>query len=86
MKQEDQDSEIVLGAVPVPASLSQPSRSDAPVIAAVVCGTKLCRDGQPHDDDALVEFRDERGRVTGGSVACSRCGSTAMGRDLMELP
>lgn len=51
-----------------------------------VCGTKLCRDGQPHDDLAEVVFRDERGRIAGGSVACSRCGSSAMSRDLLRLP
>ena len=55
-------------------------------ITARVCGTKLCRDGQPHDDKGFVKFRDERGRVVGGSVACSRCGVSAMDRDLLEAP
>jgi hypothetical protein len=52
-----------------------------------VCGTKLCRDGKPHDDLDFKYFVDEdTGRFTGGSVCCSRCGSTAMDRDLLELP
>ncbi len=55
-------------------------------ITAHVCGTKLCRDGQPHDDLREVVIRDNAGRIVGGSVACSRCGVSAMARDLMRLP
>ena len=55
-------------------------------ITVQVCGTKLCRDGQPHDDLADVVIRDENGRIVGGSVACSRCGQSAMARDLLRLP
>lgn len=51
-----------------------------------VCGTKLCRDGKPHDDISLVRIRDENGKMIGGTVACSRCGQTAMARDLLRLP
>lgn len=56
------------------------------VITLHVCGAKLCHDGEPHDDKATVKVCDENGRVVGGSVACSRCGSTAMSRDLLVLP
>lgn len=51
-----------------------------------VCGTTLCTDGQPHDDLATAILRDEHGRAVGGSVACSRCGSTVIDRDLLRLP
>lgn len=57
-----------------------------PTITMHVCGTRLCHDGQPHDDLKQVIIRDEHGRAVGGSVACSRCGSTAMSRDLLRLP
>lgn len=63
------------------------SQPESPkLVTAIVCGTKLCRDGQPHDDLEMVTIRDEQGRAVGGSVACSRCGSTAMARDLLRLP
>jgi len=55
-------------------------------IVVQVCGTRLCTDGQPHDDDGEVVIRNEQGRVTGASVACSRCGGSAMARDLLRLP
>ena len=57
-----------------------------PNLTLHVCGTKLCRDGQPHDDKAHVTIRDSDGRAVGGSVACSRCGVSSMARDLLELP
>lgn len=53
----------------------------APVITIHVCGgkqAKRCRvDGGEHDMSKVVRFRD------GGSVACSKCGVTAMQIDLM---
>lgn len=55
-------------------------------IVTTVCGTKLCRDGKPHDDKAIVKLYDDNGRVSGVSVACSRCGSAAIDRDLLEAP
>uniref|UniRef100_A0A6M3LCL4 Uncharacterized protein n=1 Tax=viral metagenome TaxID=1070528 RepID=A0A6M3LCL4_9ZZZZ len=57
--------------------------ADKQEITVMVCGTKLCKDGKPHDDDSLVDFRDENGRVTWASVACSRCGLTVMDRCLL---
>lgn len=55
-------------------------------IVVHVCGLKLCRDGKPHDDDKTVILRDSQGREIGMSVACSRCGSSAMERDLLQMP
>jgi hypothetical protein len=53
-------------------------------ITAHVCGGKqaqVCRaDGGEHDMSAVVRFKD------GGSVACAKCGLTAMDIDLLELP
>lgn len=60
-----------------------PPRSE---ITLHVCGTGLCTDGRPHDDLKLVVVRDSEGRNVGGSVACSRCGSSAMSRDMLRLP
>lgn len=56
------------------------------LIIATVCGTTLCHDGKPHDDLKDVVIRDDGGRIVGGSVACSRCGVSAMARDLLRLP
>lgn len=54
------------------------------VITAHVCGGKqalVCpKDGGSHDMSAIVRFPD------GGSVACSKCGRTAMEIDMLELP
>ncbi len=54
------------------------------VITAHVCGgaqARRCRvDGGEHDMSIVVMFKD------GGSVACSKCGVTAMQIDMMELP
>lgn len=61
-------------------------RAGASSVTLIVCGTGLCNDGKPHDDLKMVIFRDENGRATGGSVACSRCGSSAMDRDMLRLP
>lgn len=49
------------------------------------CGGS-CRDGQPHDDLGFVVVRDESGKAVGGSVSCSRCGSTVFNRDILRLP
>lgn len=54
------------------------------LIIATVCGGKQARvcptDGGEHDMSAVVRFQD------GGSVACRKCGVTAMELDLLELP
>ena len=54
------------------------------VITMHVCGgqrAKRCPvDGGEHDMSTVVRFKD------GGSVACSKCGVTAMQLDMMELP
>ena len=46
---------------------------------------ELCLDGQPHDWSGGAE-----GRMPGGgyfsSVACAKCGLTAMDRDLLNAP
>lgn len=76
--------ELELAMSDQPPSVGTPT--DPPEITLRICGTKLCRDGQPHDDFGHVVIRDEQGRAVGGSVACSRCGSSAMARDLMRLP
>jgi len=55
-------------------------------LTAIVCATKLCWDGKPHDGKAIVKLYDDNGRVSGVSVACSRCGSAAIDRDLLEAP
>lgn len=53
------------------------------LVIAAVCGQQLCVDGQPHDDLKRVVLRDETGRAIGGSVACSRCESLAINRDVL---
>jgi hypothetical protein len=49
-----------------------------------LCGGPHARrcpvDGGEHDMSAVVRFKD------GGSVACAKCGVTAMELDLMEMP
>ncbi len=53
------------------------------LITLHVCGGKQarrCVDGGEHDMSKLVRFTD------GGSVACAKCGITAMQIDMMELP
>jgi hypothetical protein len=64
---------------------------DAPIpparaLTIHVCGAALCRDGQPHDDLREVILYDGDARACGFSVACSRCGQSAMARDLLRLP
>jgi hypothetical protein len=52
-------------------------------ITAHVCGgpaVKRCVDGGEHDMSKIVRFAD------GGSVACAKCGVTAMEIDMWELP
>jgi hypothetical protein len=51
------------------------------IITARVCGgkqAKLCVDGGEHDMSAILRFKD------GGSIACAKCGVTAMEIDLLE--
>lgn len=44
-----------------------------------ICGSELCIDGKPHDNDGpWVDIKN------GGSVSCSRCGSLAIDRFLMS--
>jgi hypothetical protein len=50
------------------------------------CGDNACPAGGEHDELADIKFRDADGRVVGGSLACSKCGSTNMDRDLLRLP
>ena len=57
--------------------------SEPAVLTAHVCGgkqAKRCVDGGEHDMSKVIRFKD------GGSVACAKCGVTAMQLDLMELP
>lgn len=67
--------------------MTPPRPSDASakhLIIAHVCGGKQarrCTDGGEHDMSLVVRFADG-----GGSVACAKCGVTAMQLDLMELP
>jgi len=56
-----------------------------PKITAFVCAPR-CLDGGEHDDKAYVALYGEHGEVCGGSVACSKCGSSAFERSLLELP
>ena len=67
-------------------------------MSAHLCGpdTPCPADGQPCDEDGWLTGKDpylydNTGNKTGGgcswdSVACSRCGRTAMERDLWRLP
>lgn len=59
------------------------------VLSLFCCGPSTSPCGPNHEDhqwDAEVEFTDDSGRVTGGSVACSRCGLTAMDFDRWSAP
>lgn len=64
--------------------MSEPTATNEPrPIIIHVCGGKQarrCSDGGEHDMTAIVRFKD------GGSVACAKCGVTAMELDLLELP
>jgi hypothetical protein len=60
--------------------------SEQDAVTVFLCGGSRCADGQPHDGKEWVDFRDEDGKLRGGSAACSRCGSMAMDRDMLELP
>jgi hypothetical protein len=59
-------------------------------ITAHVCGGKQarrCTDGGEHDMSATVVIRDpDTGQAVGGSVACAKCGVSAMALDMLELP
>lgn len=58
---------------------------DVTLVQIHVCGPSTSPCGPNRDDhiwDDEVEFTDGAGRVTGGSVACSRCGMTAMDYDI----
>jgi hypothetical protein len=53
------------------------------VITAHVCGgkqAKRCVDGGEHEMTAIIRFAD------GGTLACAKCGATALDIDLLELP
>lgn len=66
-----------------PAGSTAAGNDTASSITAHVCGgaqVRRCADGGEHDMSAIVYFKD------GGSVACARCGVTAMEIDMMELP
>ena len=57
---------------------------DSPEIVIHACGgpqAKRCpKDGGDHDMSAIVKFDH------GASVACAKCGVTAMDMDLLEAP
>ena len=62
-------------------------------IVTFVCGPSSrecrcqCPDGPcEHEWTGEVVTRDDEGRVRGASMACSRCGMTAMGHDLVVGP
>lgn len=59
-------------------------RQQPQLVIAHVCGgsqAKRCAvDGGAHDMSVIVAF------ANGGSLACSKCGVTAMDLDLMDLP
>lgn len=53
-------------------------------VTSFVCGTP-CVDGKAHDGYGLpVKLRDDSGRIYGESTSCSRCGSLAMDRSILE--
>lgn len=87
MKKHDQETRAVDTQYDPPAARPLATASaNEPVptlITAHVCGgrqAKRCRDGGEHDMSAIVRFAD------GGSVACAKCGVTAMEIDMLELP
>ena len=68
---------------PIPAPRLSDEREPTTIIVRVCGGAsvKRCRvDGGEHDMTAIVRFKN------GGSVACAKCGVTAMELDLLELP
>jgi len=63
--------------------MEKTGKPEPALIIATVCGgtqAKRCIDGGEHDMSAVVRFKD------GGSVACAKCGVTAMSLDMLELP
>lgn len=55
-----------------------------PTVTMMMCGGKAADrcpvDGAAHDMSQVVRYHD------GGSVACSKCGVSAMSIDMMRLP
>ncbi len=53
------------------------------LVIAHVCGgqqARRCADGGEHDMSVIIRY------ANGGSVACAKCGVTAMDMDVMRLP
>lgn len=58
-------------------------------VTVFVCGgesAKRCPAGGEHDDLGRVVLYGPTGKPCGESVTCSKCGSSAFDRDMLELP
>jgi hypothetical protein len=86
--------EKIFGAFALPKEVLEQAASIArantkAALALFQCGPSTSPCGPGRDDhqwDDWVEFTNAAGRVTGGSLACSRCGITAMDFDMWNAP